>query len=215
MNAPAITPSRVLFLAPEFLTWLYFAVIDHDGVVVDFDEVARAASGGKAEEMEIAIGGKLKLAGDAGPTATLAGAGLSDNGEVLQAVRRGAFVDSLAFDFSIGHRTYSVTLLQDGTRTVKLPDVFTDPAEDEHVDAAGAPIDPLAKPAKKARPKLPIEDVIDLRVLMLDEVDSVLSALFAAFMRRRVDAAEWENDVRAIRQAVVDGLARRNEAPGG
>lgn len=198
--------SDLFGLTAEFLTWLYFAIVDHDGIVVDFDRVGPTED----EGVQIALGKRLVLrdAYDGGSVqATLVGAGLADNGEVLQAVRRGAVVSSIAFDFAVTHRVYSVTLNADGSLTgVKLPDLFTEPDEDE-----AAVADPLEK-KKKARPKLPVEDLLSLRMQALGECETVVDNLFAEFLRRRVDPQEWANDVETIRRVVAAGLEKRRVA---
>lgn len=193
--------SSLFGLSPEFLTWLYFAIVDHDGIVIDFDTLGPDEAG-----VQVALGKKVVLrdAAGGGAQASMSGAGLDDNGEVLQAIRRGACVSSIAFDFSVASRVYGVTLNVDGSMTgVKLPDLFTDPDEDE-----AAVVDPLVK-KKKARPKLPLEDLLDLRMTALAECEAVIDNLFAEFLRRRVDPQEWSNDVATIRRVVALGLEKR------
>lgn len=195
--------SNLFGLSPEWLTWLYFAIVDHDGIVVDFDTLGPNETG-----VQVALGKKVVLrdAAGGGAQASMSGAGLDDNGEVLQAIRRGACVSSLSFDFAIeSSRVYSVTLNVDGSMTgVKLPDLFTEPDED-----AAAVVDPLEKKKKPKRPKLPIEDVFELRMTALAECEAVIDNLYAEFLRRRVDPQEWANDVATIRRVVALGLEKR------
>lgn len=217
MTEPAHA-SRYLYLGPEFLTWVYFAVLGEGGIVADLDSIPATAGIGVENEgegdgpqIQFAIGDRLKLA-HAGPTATLNGAGLDNNGEILSAIRRGSFVESLALDFAVGHRVYRLALTSNGTITAKLPDLFSEPDEDDAAEAA--PVDPLAPKAKKAkRPKLPTADLIELRVSVLDEVDAVVDALFGLFLARRLTAFEWQNDLKAIALSVYEGL--RDRVPAG
>lgn len=126
------------FLGAEFLTWLYFTILDEGGAI-DFGDALPEAmrpppdDEGKCEVL-FAIGKKaiLKAVDSGGARVTLAGAGLDDNGEILQAIRRGALLDTFSLDMSLGHRVYAFTLRADdgGLVGVKLPDLFSEP-EDE------------------------------------------------------------------------------------
>lgn len=201
-----------MFLGSEFLTWLYFTIIEEGGAI-DFGDALPEAmrpppdDEGKCEVL-FAIGKKavLKTVDAGGARVTLAGAGLDDNGEILQAIRRGALVDTMSLDMSLGHRVYAFTLRADdgGLLGVKLPDLFSEP-EDE-----GAAIhDPLKPPTKKRRPKLPLEDILALRMQCLDEVEAVVDALFARFITRRLALAWQTDDVATIRKNVARGLKAR------
>ena len=158
----------------------------------------------------LAIGKRavLKTVDTGGARVTLAGAGLDDNGEILQAVRRGALIDTMSLDMSLGHRVYSFSLRADdgGVVGVKLPDLFSEP---EDQDAATIR-DPLLGPAtKKRRPKLPLEDILALRMQCLDELEAVIDALFARFITRRLARAWHTEDVAGIRKVVARGLKAR------
>lgn len=197
-----------LFLGPEFVTWLYFTLLE-EGMVIDLAaELGSEAGDGSDAEVQFAIGKKavLKTIDAGGARVTLAGAGLDDNGEILQAIRRGAYVDVLSLDMSLGHRVYSFTLnASDGGLTgVKLPDLFSEPEDNE-----AAVVDPLAPPKKKRRPKLPLEDILALRMQCLDELEGVLNALFGRFVTRRLARAWHTEDVAGIRKAVAKGLKAR------
>lgn len=195
-----------LFLGPEFVTWLYFTLLEEE-MVIDLSDALPGGDEGDAE-VQFAIGKKavLKTIDAGGARVTLAGAGLDDNGEILQAIRRGAYVDVLSLDMSMGHRVYSFTLnASDGGLTgVKLPDLFSEPEDQD----AGV-VDPLAPVKKKRRPKLPLEDILALRMQCLDELESVLNALFARFVTRRLARAWHTEDVAGIRKAVAKGLKAR------
>ncbi len=195
-----------LFLGPEFLTWLYFTLIENE-MVLDLSDVLPHGDEGDTE-VQFAIGKKVNLkAIDAGGAkVSLSGTGLDDNGEILQAIRRGAFVDVLALDLQIGHRVYSFTLNANdgGLSGVKLPDLFSEPEDQD-----AAVIDPLAPPKKKRRPKLPLEDILALRMQCVDELEAVLNGLFARFVTRRIARAWHSEDVAGMRQAVAKGLKAR------
>lgn len=223
-SAPA--PERVrkiadkLFLGPEFLTWLYFTLLE-EGLALPRAELglspptgAMAPDGPATSDddddqdlVQFAIGKRavLKTVDAGGARVALSGAGLDDNGEILQAIRRGAFLDTLALDMSLGHRVYSFTLRADdgGFVGVKLPDLFSEPEEDEGLH------DPLAPPRRKRRPKLPLEDILALRMQCLDELEAVIDALFARFVTRRIARAWHTEDVAGIRKAVARGLKAR------
>jgi hypothetical protein len=207
-----------LFLGPEFLTWLYFTLLD-EGMALPRAELGLPApTGAMAADgvddvdedqdlVQFAIGKRavLKAVDAGGARVALSGTGLDDNGEILQAIRRGAFLDTLALDLSMGHRVYSFTLRADdgGFVGVKLPDLFSEPEEEDGLQ------DPLAPKRKKRRPKLPLEDILALRMQCLDELEAVIDALFARFVTRRLARAWHSEDVAGIRRAVARGLKAR------
>lgn len=195
-----------MFLGPEFLTWLYFAALDDRGVTIDADAMTA-----NKETMQVVVGKKVSLRDVTaeGARVSLAGTGLGDSGELLQAVRRGANIESLAMDMAIGNRVYSFTLGADGGfSSVKIPDLFTDEGgEDAKVGEVGADGNEVKK--KKRRPKLPTEDILELRMQCLDELENVIDALFAEFLERRLSSDAWARDQRAILQCVGDGLRSR------
>ncbi len=216
-SAPA--PERVrkiadkLFLGTEFLTWLYFSILEEGG---SFDlgdalpeEMRPPPDDDGKSIVQLVVGKKaiLKTVDAGGARVTLAGSGLDDNGEILQAIRRGALVDTLALDMSLGHRVYSFTLRADdgGITGIKLPDLFSEP-EDE---GAAELRDPLGPPQKKRRPKLPLEDILALRMQCLDELEAIVDALFARFVTRRLAKAWHTEDVAGIRKTVAQGLKAR------
>jgi hypothetical protein len=223
-SAPA--PEKVrkiadkLFLGPEFLTWLYFTLLEEGLALPRADLGLPAPTGAMAPDgessaaddedqdlVQFAIGKRavLKTVDAGGARVTLSGTGLDDNGEILQAIRRGAFLDTLALDMSLGHRVYSFTLRADdgGFVGVKLPDLFSEPEEDDGMQ------DPLGPKKRKRRPKLPLEDILALRMQCLDELEAVIDALFARFITRRIARAWHSEDVAGIRKAVSRGLKAR------
>lgn len=215
-SAPA--PEKVrriadkLFLGTEFLTWLYFTIVEEGGSLDLGDALPEAVRPPKDEDGKslvlFAIGKKavLKTVDAGGARVALSGAGLDDNGEILQAVRRGALIDTMSLDMSLGHRVYSFSLRADdgGVWGIKLPDLFSEPEDQD----AGVH-DPLAPPKKKRRPKLPLEDILALRMQCLDELEAVVDALFARFITRRVARAWHTEDVATIRKTVSKGLKAR------
>ena len=155
-----------------------------------------------------AIGKRLSLRTiDAtGARVVLTGPGLDDNGEVLQAIRRGALVDVISLDVSIASRVYSFTLRGDdgSIAGLKLPDLFSEPDEDDNVVK-----DPLEMTKKKRRPALPLEDILALRMQCATELERVVDALFLNFITRRIARAWVTDDVAHIRTHVAKGLKQR------
>jgi hypothetical protein len=210
-SAPAPEPVRKLadkaFLGPEFLTWLYFTLLEEGFEIALPGAFTDRGSAPDEDLVRFAIGKRVQLqAVEAdGAKVALSGPGLDDNGEILQAIRRGALVTTLQLEAAIDSRVYGFTLNgQDGGLTgVKLPDLFSEP-EDEN-----AVVDPLQKPKAKRRPRLPLEDVLALRMQCLDELEAVVDALFQRFITRRLARAWVSEDVAQIRAHVVKGLKRR------
>lgn len=202
-----------LFLGTEFLTWLYFSILEEGGSFDLGDALPEAMRPPPDDDglsiVQIVVGKKavLKTVDAGGARVALSGAGLDDNGEILQAIRRGALIDSMSLDMSLGHRVYSFGLRADdgGVVSVKLPDLFSEP-EDKGADEIR---DPLAPPTKKRRPKLPLEDILALRMQCLDELEAVLDGLFARFITRRLAKAWHTEDVVGIRKTVSRGLKAR------
>lgn len=195
------------FLGPEFVTWLYFTLLD-EGFEVDLSE-AFLSPAPDDTTVRFAIGKRatMKSLDPSGAKVALTGPGLDDSGEILQAIRRGALVDVLSLEMAIGSRVYAFTLRgDDGSLSgVKLPDLFTEPDEDGS---------DLVGPTKKARrPKLPLDEVLSLRMQCTDELERVLDALFARFVVRRVARAWHSEDVASIRARVASGLKSRLVAP--
>ena len=109
----------------------------------------------------------------------------------------------LSLEMSINTRVYAFTLRSDdgSLSSVKLPDLFSEPDEDGSE---------LVGPKKKhRRPKLPMDEVLSLRMQCLDELERVLDALFARFVVRRVARAWHSEDVASIRARVASGLKAR------
>ena len=211
-SAPAPAPVRKLaeklFLGPEFVTWLYFTILEEGGHI----DVSSAFTDDTPEDdriIEVQVGkrAQLKSIDASGARVSLAGPGLDDSGEILQAIRRGALLDVLSLEMSIQSRVYAFSLKADdgGLVSVKLPDLFSEPDE----DSGPIPHDPLERKRQKRRPKLPLEDVLALRMQCLTELERVLDVLFERFVTRRLARAWRTEDVAGIRKHVALGLKDR------
>lgn len=198
-----------LFLGPEFLTWLYFTLLE-EGLELELPAAFPPGTEEDEAVVQFQIGkrAQLKTVDATGARVTLAGPGLDDNGEILQAIRRGALLEMLSLELSIQSRVYAFTLrAEDGGMVgVKLPDLFSEPDEDE---AGAIPVDPLEKKKARRRPKLPLEDVLALRMQCLTELERVVDALYTRFITRRVARAWRSEDVAGIRKRVASGLRQR------
>lgn len=211
-SAPAPAAARKLadklFLGPEFVTWLYFTLLE-EGMEISLPTAFPAGTEEEEAQVQFQVGKRAQLRSiDAtGAKVSLSGPGLDDNGEILQAIRRGALLEILSLEVSIQSRVYAFTLKADdgGLVAVKLPDLFSEPDEDE----GALPVDPLEKKKAKRRPKLPLEDVLALRMQCLSELELVLDALFERFVTRRVARAWRSEDVAGIRKRVAAGLKQR------
>src|SRR5688572_23610131 len=198
-SAPAPAAVRRLaekqFVGAEFLTWLYFTLLE-EGMELALPGAFPVGTSEEEASVGFAIGKRASLrAIDAtGARVALSGPGLDDSGEILQAIRRGASVEVLQLEVAIQSRVYSFTLRADdgGLVGVKLPDLFSEPEDAEGENPI--PVDPLGPPKKKKRrPKLPLEDVLALRMQCLSELEKVLDVLFERFMTRRL-AREWHKE---------------------
>ena len=196
-----------LFLGSEFVTWLYFTLIK-EGFQVALPAMFPKDTPEEDAVVSFAIGKRasLRTLDGTGARVALTGPGLDDNGEILQAVRRGALIDVLALECSIQSRVYAFTLRAEdgGLVGVKLPDLFSEPDEDGDTIE-----DPLAPKKRKRRPKLPLEDVLALRMQCLAELEQVIDAMFDRFVTRRLARAWHTEDVAGIRKKVAAGLRSR------
>jgi hypothetical protein len=210
-SAPAPAAVRKLadkqFLGSEFVTWLYFTLLE-EGQEIPLHAIFPVDTAEEDAIVRFAIGkrAQLRTLDAAGVRVALTGPDLDDNGEILQAVRRGALIDVLSLEMSIQSRVYAFTLRADdgGLVGVKLPDLFSEPDED-----GGAIEDPLAPKKRKRRPKLPLEDILALRMQCLTELEKVIDAMFERFVTRRLARAWQTEDVAGIRKTVAAGLRSR------
>jgi hypothetical protein len=196
-----------MFLGAEFLTWVYFTLIEN-GFNLDVGDALPVDARPVDNEVQFAIGKRVLLVqvDGTGAKVTLAGTGLDNSGELLQAVSRGALIDALAIDIAISQRVYSLRLRADdgGIQALKLPDLLSE--QDDEDDPMR---DPLSPPKRKRRPRLPLEDVLSLRMTCAEEVEAILDALFNRFITRRLARAWQAEDIAAIRGAVAEGLQAR------
>lgn len=184
-------PVDKAFLGPEFLTWLYF-FLEEEGFEVEVD----------GEPVRFAIGKRavLKTLDASGSRVALSGPELDDSGELLYALRRGALIEGLALQMALGERVYDFTLTgSDGGISLKVPDLFSkDEPPDEESGAEEAP---------KPRARRPdVADVLDLRMLVLDDLERVLDDLFRRFITRRLARAWHSEDLKTIRSTVATRL---------
>lgn len=188
-------PADKVFLGPEFLTWLYFH-LEENGFSVDV--------GG--EEVRFAIGKRtvLKVFDSSGARITLAGPDLDDSGELLHAVRRGALIDTLALQLVLGERVYELSLSgPDGGISLKVPDLFS--AEEDAAEPVGFDDEKPKRPRPRPR-QVDAADVLDLRMLCLDDVERVFDDLFRRFLTRRLARAWHSEDLSSMRSTVATRL---------
>jgi hypothetical protein len=194
------------FLGAEFATWLYFHLA-HEGFALTLDDAfpdknMRPEDG--LVQFQIGKRAVLRTLDATGARVALSGPDLDDSGELLQAIRRGAYIESLELTCAVSERVYTFTLkAADGSISgVKLPDLFT-PVDD-------GPSDEEEEEGKRARPPRPrFEDVLALRMECLDEIERIVDALFRRFVTRRIARAWLAEDVKALRKKVAAGLAAR------
>ena len=217
MSAPdtrsSISLAEKAFLGPEFVTWLYFH-LEAEGWELHLPDAFPDRDSAPADDLvQFALGKRttLRRLDETGARVVLSGTEIDGGGELFQAVRRGALIDSISLEMSVDSRVYGFTLSgsDGGLSGVKFPDMFTDPEADD-----GALQDPLApSPAAPRAPKLPLEDVIELRVICMEDIENVLDTLFERFLVRRL-AAAWESeDRRLMQQVVAKELKVRTPAP--
>lgn len=214
-NAPPQANARSLvadkaFLGPEFLTWLYFH-LEESGWELALPDAFSKSTGAAPEGdlVQFALGRRtaLRTLDESGARVALTGSNLDGGGEVLQAVKRGALFEVLSLQVALDGRVYELTLSgkDGGLSSVKLPDMFSDPDED------GPELLDDDKKKRAPKPKLPLDAILDLRMVALDEIEAVFDALFARFLTRRLAQAWQEEEVRSMRQAVTNGLKARLE----
>lgn len=185
-------PVDKAFLGPEFLTWLYF-FLEEESFEVEVD----------GEPVRFAIGKRavLKTFDASGARVAISGPDLDDSGELLHAVRRGALIEGLSLQMALGERVYEFTLTgADGGISLKVPDLFS---KDEPPDESGDPDDAAPKP--RAR-RADAADVLDLRMMVLDDLERVLDDLFRRFVTRRLARAWHSEDLKTIRSTVATRL---------
>lgn len=205
-NYFSISRSKLQFLGAEFLTWLYF-YIDQMGGQLPLAEIGLKRTFGEGT-LRIAVGKRIVLtpllASDC--RVNVQGPMLDDSGEVLSAIRTGAYVQVLALDVVIAERIYSFTLhASDGAITlVKVKLLFDEKNNDAlMIDEEGP------GKASKRRPTITDEELVLLRMSSLDEIEDLIDALFGKFLSRRLGQAFIAEDIKRIRSVVATGLENK------
>jgi hypothetical protein len=188
---------KLSFLGPEFLPWLYFNINQVGGEFL----ISKILPKWPVREQTVKIGiGKrmnLKPLIVTETRISIVGTALDDSGEVLQAIRAGAYVDSLSLDFVIGERVHHVIVqAADGAiSNAKTDQSFT-------VSSDGEDGENLSKQESSA-------ETILLRMSNLDEIEDLLDGLFVQFLNRRLANVFIEQDVFSMRKIVADGLVAK------
>ncbi|MCP4498408.1 MAG: hypothetical protein GY822_00375 [Deltaproteobacteria bacterium] len=195
------------FLGPEYLTWLYFHLEESGWEVHLPDAFPDKSTAPVGELVQFAMGKRAVLhpLDETGARVTLAGTDVDGGGELFSAIRRGALIDSLSLVLAIDSRVYEFTMSSKdgGYSGVKLPDLYSEPDEDNPL------FDDEKKAKKPKKPKLPLDAIIDLRMSCLDELEEVLNALFHRFVTRRLARAWLAEDVKSMQKRVQAGLKER------
>ena len=186
MPMPDLDRCRKTFIGSEFLTWLFFAAQE-----INFGEVVEKVLGSK-EPIAITVGKSISLIDEIGTKVRVTGN--TTRADTLQAIRLGSTATSLALDAMIGQRLYSFTLGVDGGVSGAS---FPVPVDDEPAEGA--------EPAPKlGRAKLPLEDLLDVQAIMLDEVDVLIGAMQRSFLNLRLDPVRWTAEETRIRAALAE-----------
>lgn len=194
-------PSALNFLGPEFLSWLYF-YIDAKNGEFHFSEYSKTKVTFE-DAFRMCIGNRAALRPLIGTSAsvTVTGTALDDSGEVLQAFRAGALVDSLSLEIHFSQSVYTfIVNAKDASisqfRTIqpfaeKSPSTFAMQREDEEeMDSA----------------ELEDEANVLVRMAALDETETILDALYKHFLERRLHQGFVSNDLANMRRVVSEGL---------
>lgn len=184
-------PSALNFLGPEFLSWLYFH-LDEKGGELRFSEYSKQKISFE-DSFRMCIGNRALLRPLAGESAsvTVTGAAIDDSGEVLQAFRAGALVDSLSLEIHFSQTTYTFTVnAKDGSISqFKILQPFKN--------------DPVEKDEDQ---ELEDEANVIVRMSALDEAEMIVDALFQEFVGRRLHQAFVTTDLANMRRSVSEGL---------
>lgn len=159
---------KLSFLGPEFLTWIYF----------NTDLLSNKISIGRRVTLKPLNSEEQKV--------MIASPKLEDSGELLQAIRAGAYVESLALDLVADDRVHSFTLNSlDGS----ISGVKTQGLEKSMGDSVEA-------------------DII-IRMSNLDEIEDALNKIFAQFLELRLGQTFVSQSIKTIRESVSEGLKAR------
>ncbi len=188
---------RLSFLGPEFLTWLYFHIDQVGGEILISKILPKWPS--REQIMRIAVGKRINLRPLTAPEmrVSIVGTALDDSGEVLQAIRAGAYIDSLSLDFVIGERLHHVIIqaVDGAISNAKTEQSFsvTDTMEDDE---------------NLSMQETTAESIL-LRMSNLDEIEDLLDGLFIQFLNRRLAHVFLSQDIFSMRQTVADGLVAK------
>lgn len=193
--------SALNFLGPEFLSWLYFYLDEKGGEIrfsqlsskkVNFEDTFRMCVGNRAA---------LRPINGSRASVTVSGQAVDDSGEVLQAFRSGALVDALALEIHFSQSVYSFSVSADASiSNFKSVQPFAEKSssqftlEDEHGNE------------KEDAQELEDEAQLLIRMAALDEVETILDALYEQFLERRLHQAFVTQDLANMRRSVSEGL---------
>ena len=198
---PRSIPLEKQFLGPEFLTWLFFHLEAHDWAIPTSELGGDCTSRFTNPHVLFAPGQKilLKAADGSNTKVALSGTGLDGSGELHQAIRRGAFIESLGLMLALDGQVYSFVINgMDGSLSgVKLPNLLADGETDEEAN-------PASRGGRKLN--LPVDEVVFLRAAALQDIEKVLDGLFSLFLTRRLARAFVQEDLSLIRQNVQKSL---------
>jgi hypothetical protein len=190
------------FLGPEFLTWLFFHLEEENWELEAKDAFPDPQTQPQDGIVSFAMGRKtvLQTLDATGSKVSLSGPELDKRGELLQAIHQGALFETLELQMAISNRVYQYTLRgQDGgISQVKFPDMYTESSDDIGADGATG---------GSRKRQLPAEDLLALRMICLDELESVIDLLFTRFLTRRLAQAWQKQDLFSMRRRVAKGLA--------
>lgn len=194
-------PSVLNFLGPEFLSWLYF-YLDEKGGELRFSEFSKAKVTFE-DSFRMCIGNHAALRPLHGSSSsvTVKGAAVDDSGEVLQAFRAGALVDTLSLEIHFSQSVYTFLVnAKDGSisqfRSIqpfaeKAPSAFE--MQDKEEDVPGMQ-------------EIEDEGNVLIRMSALDEIETILDVLYRQFLERRIQHAFISQDLANMRRSVSAGL---------
>jgi hypothetical protein len=134
---------------------------------------------------------------------TVTGTAVDDSGEVLQAFRAGALVDSLSLEihFSQTVYTFSVNAQDASISQFRSAQPFAEKSLDHH-EHGGEPdlVD------QERDQELEDEANVLIRMSALDEAEMIVDVLFQEFVQRRLHQAFVTGDLVNMRRSVSEGL---------
>lgn len=195
-------PSALSFLGPEFLSWLYFH-LDEKGGEIRFADYSKEKVTFE-ESFRMCVGNRAALRPLTGSSAsvTVTGTSVDDSGEVLQAFRAGALVDTLSLEIHFSQTVYTfIVNAKDGSiSNFKSLQPFAD-KKTEHYEPGQAQ-------EQERDQELEDEANVILRMSALDELETILDALYHEFVQRRLHQG-FIKDLTNMRRSVGEGLASK------